>query len=236
VGAKNAVTVEIVKSTVSGNTATAGAGGAKGLPGGPGTGAAAGTASKSYTMVDGSNVGYAGQVGNAGIGYAAYGGGLGSGGGTVTMQLSTFASNKATDGGGISSSADTAMSIHNCTIAMNKAGSSGGGLFVIDSTNAAVTVISTIIAQDSAGTLDSTYGADVHGPLNSASANNLIDANAHLGAFAIHDHGLMETYLPATGTTATTGGANPDTDGTDQNGVAFPSSGPIFIGAVQSST
>jgi hypothetical protein len=213
----------IQKSTLSGNTVTAGKAGLAG---------AGGTAGTGY-----GGVATAGTNGTAGTYAGARGGGVDSELGTVALSQITVAKNTAGFGGGVSVYADTAATIHNCTIAVNTAtnATGGGGLFITpDSNNDPVNVVSTIIAMNKGLNLDGTLGA--------ASSNNLTSGNPLLGALVLHvsgstlTTGATATMLPSKTSLAVVGGPglNPDGLTTDQNGHAFGSS--IQIGAVQTAS
>jgi hypothetical protein len=145
-------------------------------------------------------------------------------------------------GGGIFVFQDTAAAIHNCTIALNKvtAGAGGGLGVVLDGTSDPVSVISTIIAMNSAKTdqdITGTVSADhdlIQNPgsavLNGGAGD--LTGQAKLGPLGKHG-GPTLTMLLLKGSPALGHGVNPDNLQTDQRGLPRDDNGVVDIGAVQ---
>jgi len=181
----------IASSTISGNLALggkAGSGGAggQGIEGGiGGNGGIArasfgggiystGVLTLKYSTVSGnvviSGAGGSGGAGALGMpaGKAAantfgYGGGIDSANSTITLIECTVAKNVAGQGGGLFISRDTSATLDNSTIAFNTARNAGegGGLWVqLDTNKDPVTVASTVIGQNTTG--PGGHGADLY--------------------------------------------------------------------------
>lgn len=197
-------TVTIRSSTISGNSVHAGKAGA---------GGAAGVAA---------NPGVPGTYDDS------YGGAFDCYGATVTLSEITVTGNLARAGAGIHIGATSTATIQNSTIVLNKSTLHGGGLDVDLTDGGSASVVSTIIALNTAKT-----NADISGFTDDPAYHNLIGINPLLGALGYHDGGSTETMLPAADSPAVVGGpgSNPTGLTADQNGQAFGSS--ILIGAVQ---
>jgi hypothetical protein len=228
-------------STVSGNTATAAKAGLLAAGGAKGTG-----------YLGGGTAGAAGTSTYLG----GRGGGIDSEMGTIVLTQSTITKNTALNGGGVSVYNDTSGAIDNCTIAANKALTTGGGLFVsLDPANDPINVVSSIIAtntakigqaQDLSGEVTAAFTLILSpaGAIVDTDANtdpNFLAESTHLAyvgtTLAIHDHGLTDTLLATINTPVVVNSAysNPYGFTTDQNGVTI-SSNNFFIGAVNTTT
>jgi predicted outer membrane repeat protein len=220
----------MLNSTISGNTASAGAIGKLGKAGNAGSGAPRGSAG---------NAGFAGTAGTSTAG------GIYSYGGALNLTQVTIAKNTAGQGGGIYLTADPTVAIDNCTIAFNKALIQGGGLYAIpDLANDPIHVISTIIGQNSAPT-----NADVAGYLTADnsliqitgsativdnSSTDITGESPLLGALGNHG-GTTQTLLPgkhspAIGTGFSVAGVTPTMD---QRGDPRTINGEVDIGSVE---
>jgi hypothetical protein len=172
--------------------------------------------------------------GNSAVG----GGGLLAGGSTLTVENSTISGNVASGpGGGISLPAGGTAVIRNSTVAFNTATSGGGGVFVkASSSPAAVTLLSTIVADNAVGAAGD--GPDVLGKVTAAfslvenvagttflpgSANNVLGVDPLLGPLA-DNGGPTRTHALLAGSLAINHGANPA-------GLAFDQRGPGFARA-----
>jgi hypothetical protein len=172
--------------------------------------------------------------GNSAVG----GGGLLADGSTLTVANSTISGNVASGpGGGISLPAGGTAVIRNSTVAFNTATTGGGGVFVkATSSPAAVTLLSTIVADNAVGA--TAVGPDVFGKVTAAfslvenvadttflpgSANNVLGVDPRLGPLA-DNGGPTQTHALLPGSPALDHGANPD-------GVAFDQRGPGFARA-----
>ena len=145
-------------------------------------------------------------------------------------------------GGGVDSVEDAASSIHNCTIAGNKAGTGGGGLAVMPPGQLeTLSVISTIIAQNRAakdsdirGMIE--IGHDLIESVGDAvfigDKSTLIVADPKLGALA-DNGGPTRTMLLLAGSPALNAGSNPDALATDQRGAPRLIGVDVDIGAVE---
>jgi hypothetical protein len=166
---------------------------------------------------------------------------------TFTLQNSTLALNVAINGGGgIAIAGGSTVNIHNDTIADNSVSAAvgvGGGVD-IPTAGATVSIISTIIAQNSAP-----HSADLFS-VNAAAAtlnfdlieatptagsytnagNNIFSENPLLGALA-HNGGPTLTMLPGIHSPVINTGFNPDSLLTDQRGVGFARTVGVGIGA-----
>jgi hypothetical protein len=129
----------------------------------------------------------------------------------VDLSQVTIANNIASgSGGGIAVELSVATSIHNSTIAGNKA-AIGGGLFVLlDESNDPVEVISTIIGNNLAG-----GDKDASGPITAPSS--LIGGNPLLSPLAFHG-GTTQVMVPLKNSPALDAGDNPDNLTLDQRG------------------
>ncbi len=196
-------TLYIQNTTISGNT------GAPGVPGKAGLGGAAGIPGKAGAAGIGLHPGKKGMAGAPGT--------RGSDGNEGFTGESY--------GGGIASIHDAGSSIRNCTIAGNKAGDAGGGLWATPATlSDTLSVISTIIAQNKAsrdvdvggtmlidhGLIESVGNAELGGD-----QDTFIIADPKLGALA-KNGGPTKTMLLLAGSLAIDAGSNPDDLDTDQ--------------------
>jgi hypothetical protein len=141
--------------------------------------------------------------------------------------------NRAGAGGGAYMGSG-ATTIENCTISANAALGGGGGVYIAPNA-AAVSIVSTIIAQNRVTAYPNAANPDIAGFTDSPANHNIIDEPAYLGPLGYHDGGTTETMLPSLDTLADYGtGLNPQSLSTDQNGEPFPTlASVIFIGAVQ---
>lgn len=221
-----APTLTIQNSTISGNVSLGGAAakaGPAGKPGKPGGGTA-----------------LPGAVGTAGT---AAGGGVYAYGSYVTASQITVAKNSSQAGGGLYLNQDFASSIDNSTIAFNKASGSGGGLFVIpDAAQDAITLISTIVGQNTAHTDADVFGAITAnysliqsvGDASITGTNNITGESPLLGKLANHG-GSVDTLLPSKHSPVINAGFNPDSSTLkqDERGQPREIDGKIDIGAVE---
>jgi hypothetical protein len=237
----------IKTSTISGNTANGGKGGLAGAGGAAGTGG-------SYTYNGTHVVAQKGSAGYAGNSVSSSGGGIYSSYSNLALSQVTVAGNTAGNGGGVAIFQDPVASIHNSTIALNKARVSGGGLFVtLDTVPDPVYVVSTIIARNSV-TLSKSGAPDVSGEITAAftlignQTGAIVDSDINsdpnflqsfggtTGTLGLHDGGVTGTLLATTNTPQVTNNSysNPDSLTADQNGVTISST--FFIGAVNTTT
>src|SRR5262249_49964251 len=170
--------------------------------------------------------------------HAAVGGaGLLAEGSTLAVENSTISGNIASGpGGGINFPGGGTGVIRNSTVAFNTA-TTGGGVFVkASSSPAAVTLLSTIVADNAVGATG--VGPDVLGKVTAAfslvenvaataflpgSANNVLGVDPLLGPLA-DNGGPTQTHALLAGSPAINHGANPD-------GLAFDQRGPGFARA-----
>jgi hypothetical protein len=200
-------------STISGNTAN---------PGKAGKAGAAGKGGGGYTD------GAPGAPGTAADDGACKGGGVASYAGELHVSQLTIAKNAAVNGGGISLDQDTIAEIKNSTIASNKAALSGGGIFgVLDANNDPISIVSTIIALNTAKTnpdADATFNADhdliqnIAGITFGSDISNLKGVDPKLGPLAVSKGATLATMLLVKGSPALDAGLNPDSLTTDERG------------------
>jgi parallel beta-helix repeat protein len=208
----SSLTVE--NSTVSGNQATDGGGGLV-------------LTFNSGTVLHNSTI-----SGNSSV---SGGGGILTDNCTLTVENCTISGNVCSSpGGGISFPAGGTGIIRNSTVAFNTAISGGGGIFVkITSSPAAVTLLSTIVADNHVGATG--VGPDVAGPVTSnfslvgnatgatftaGSANNLTGIDPLLGPLT-NNGGPTKTHALLPGSPAINHGANLFGLTSDQRGFPF---------------
>ena len=145
--------------------------------------------------------------------------------GTATLIDCTVSGNTTDSGfgGGLYSQVQETLTLTNCTLSGNDA-PQGGGLYVYSRFGGTTTLSNTIVA-------GSANGGDILGPLDPASAHNLIGGNPLLAPLGNYGGSTLTMPLlpgsPAIGK-GTTAGA----PATDQRGL--PRVGPVDIGAFQS--
>jgi hypothetical protein len=221
-------TVMIESSTISGNTATAGM---AGMAGGAGLAG----------MEPNSN--YDGAAGKAGTGAAttvSYGGGLYATATIMHLVQDTIAQNSADFGGGIRLSSSIETQIDNSTIALNTAGTDGGGISAVLST---INAISTVIGQNMAAAdgqlsglifaTDCLIGTLSAGATVFDGGGTMSNVDPHLSTTLALNGGATEVLVPMAGSPLKGAGSNPDNLTLDQSGHARTIKGKIDIGAVE---
>jgi hypothetical protein len=207
------LTVE--NSTISGNQAITG-------DGGGGLGARGGLLTVANSTISG-------NVASGGSGIVATES-------TLTVESSTISDNVASGpGGGLSLAGGTTAVIRNSTVAFNTAARAGGGIFVKPvPSSAAVTLLSTIVADNNAVGATAA-GPDIFGNVTAAfslvenvaattflpgSANNLLGLDPRLGPLQLNG-GPTKTHALLAGSPAIDHGANPAGLAFDQRGAGF---------------
>jgi CSLREA domain-containing protein len=256
----NSVTL-IRNSTVSGNQSTAGAGGGIGAFTGASLTVENTTIAGNHTTSNNNGGGISAPfhgtlvVRNSTISGNQAKGGLGGGmvafDTATTIENSTISGNSAKLGGGVSVSQGATV-VRNSTVAFNTADSDnvnqafGGGIFIFDSATA-VTLLSTIVADNAVGATGA--DPDISGLLTAAfslvedtigtvfaagSANNLTGLDPLLGPLQFNG-GPTKTHALLAGSPAINHGANPLSLSTDQRGPGFrrAAGGAVDIGAFE---
>jgi hypothetical protein len=167
----------------------------------------------------------------------------------ITLSATTVAKNGADDGGGVLLYSNTGSEVDNCTIAFNTArmGGEGGGMWgYLDSNNDPIVVISTVIADNTAGhggvgqdlfmgngTITADYSLiDSFTPGSVVGSDDLENLNPMLGALT-KNGGPTLTCLPSLVSPLLGAGSNPNKLTQDQRGHAREVGGTTDIGAVE---
>ncbi|CAN5392064.1 hypothetical protein BH11PLA2_BH11PLA2_23420 [soil metagenome] len=232
--------------TISANTATS-SGGALSLPGTPTVSLNSSTfASNTAAAGGGLNMSVGGSLTVSGCTFSANNANTGDGGGmflngaftTASIRNSTYSGNfAASDGGAIalSSSFTTLLTLHNCTVASNVATAGNGGGIARTSGTATVSLVSTIIFSNSAGTtadnlfstgtvnatlciISNTTGVTTFNGDTFTDAH--IGQNPGLGSLASNG-GLTKTLAITAGSIAENAGSNVLGLTTDQRGTGY---------------
>jgi hypothetical protein len=235
--ASNSVAL-VRNSTISGNQAIGGQGGGAFVQGGSLTvenSTISGNSAESGGGIKVSGGSLAVEASTISGNSAVGGGGLLADGSTLTVESSTISGNVASGpGGGLSFPEGGTGVIRNSTVAFNTATPGGGGVFVkASSSPAAVTLLSTIVADNAVGATRD--GSDVLGKVTAAfslvenvvgttllpgSANNVLGVDPLLGPLA-DNGGPTRTHALLAGSPALNHGANPDGLAFDQRGAGF---------------